>query len=166
LIEQEKVLQETEEKTQQKESSKKTDAPSTLENSSPISQHAPPQNAIQAVPQHRFIMPQGLRSFHAEQFQISHPIIATPKHQATMNQLFDPATQCNTTYKVFETLWIANGGDIKQKGGSHCTLQFPRGTNLFGIYKPHGSSATYGKQAIRYLQAATLYIGLRPTNWS
>jgi hypothetical protein len=166
VIEPEKAPQEAEEKAQQKEPSKKANVSSSLENSSPISQPAPPQNTIRATPQHRFIMPQGLRSFHAEQLQAAHPLIPFRKHQATINQLFEPATQCNTTYKVFGTLWIANGGDIKHKDGSHCTLQFPQGTNLFGIYKPHGSSATYRKQAIRYLQAATLYIGLRPTNWS
>jgi hypothetical protein len=161
-----KVLQEAEEKAQQKEPGKKIVSVASPENRSPISQPIFPQNTIQTTPQRFFTMPQGLRSFHAEQLQAAHPIIPFPKHQAAINQLFDPATQCNTTYKIFKTLWIANGGDIKQKGGSHCTLQFPQGTNLFGIYKPHGSSATYGKQAIRYLQAATLYIGLRPTNWS
>jgi hypothetical protein len=161
----EKVQQEAEAMGQQKEPNKETVPVAPLENCSPAPQPAPPQNTIQAIPQHLFTMPQGLRSFHAQQLQAAHPIIHNPKHLPTINQLFDPATQCNVTYKVFATLWAANGGDIKQKGGSHCTLQFPQGTNLFGIYKPHGSSATYGKQAIRYLQAAALYIGLRPTNW-
>jgi hypothetical protein len=159
----EKIQQEAREKTQQKAPSKKIAAVSP-ENCTSIPQSDFLQNTMQTIPQHFFTIPQGLRSFHAQQLQAAaHPIILYPKHQATIDQLFDPATQCNITYKVFATLWIANGGYIKQKGGSHCTLQFPQEKNLFGIYKPHGSSTTYGKQAVRYLQAATLYIGLQPT---
>jgi hypothetical protein len=162
----EKVQQEAEENIQKKEPSKKVAPAASLDDSLLIYQPIFTQNTTQAISQRHFIMPKGLRSFHAQQLQAAHPIIPYPKHLPTINQLFDPTTQEDITYKVFATLWAANGGDIKQKGGSHFTLQFPQGTNLFGIYKPHGSSATYGKQAIRYLQAATLYIGLRPTNWS
>jgi hypothetical protein len=162
--EKEKLSQEAKENTQKKETSRKVVAVS-LENRTPAPQPVFLQNTMQATPQHFFTMPQGLRSFHAQQLQAAaHPIILYPKHQATIDQLFDPATQCNITYKAFATLWIANGGYIKQKGGSHCTLQFPQEKNLFGIYKPHGSNTSYDKQAIRYLQAATLYIGLRPTS--
>ena len=121
------------------------------------------QESIQATSQRFFTMPRGLRSFHAQQLEkVVYPIIRLPKHQAIINQLFDPA--CNITYKLFETLWTANGGHIVQKGGSHCTLQFPQGTNLFGIYKPHGTSDTYSEKNKQYLRAAALCRGLRPNN--
>src|SRR6185369_1397174 len=162
--EKEKTQQQAEEKAQQKEPIKKIAPAASLENSSPTPQPNSSQNIIEATPQCFFTMPQGLRSFHTQQFEKgAHPIMPQPRHQATINQLFDPA--CNITYPVFEKLWIANRGSIRRKGGSHCTLQFPQGTNLFGIYKPHGSSDTYGTKAIQYLRAAVLYIGLRPDKW-
>ena len=113
----------------------------------------------------RFVMPRGLRTFHATMIQKAYSPIADPKHQDIIDQLFDLRQQCNTTYHQFKVLWSANGGFIIDNRGSHRTLQFPINVNLFGIYKPHGSSAGYGKNTVGYLQAAVLYIGLRPTDW-
>ena len=113
----------------------------------------------------RFVMPRGLRTFHAAMIQKAYSPIADPKHQDIIDQLFDLRQQCNTTYHQFKVLWSANGGFIIDNRGSHRTLQFPINVNLFGIYKPHGSSAGYGKNTVGYLQAAVLYIGLRPTGW-
>ena len=113
----------------------------------------------------RFVMPRGLRTFHTTMIGKAYPIIVDPKHQDIIDQLFNLRQQCNTTYDQFKDLWKANGGFIEGKRGSHRTLQFPINVNLFGIYKPHGSSAGYGKNTVGYLQAAVLYIGLRPTDW-
>jgi hypothetical protein len=114
----------------------------------------------------RFVMPRGLRAFHTTMIQRAYPPIADSKHQDIIDQLFDPRQQCNTTYHQFKVLWTANGGFIIDNRGSHRTLQFPINVNLFGIYKPHGSSADrYGKETVGYLRAAVLYMGLRPTNW-
>ena len=110
-------------------------------------------------------MPRGLRTFHAQMLSIAYPVILNPKHQDKVDLLFDSKSQCNTTYKDFKTLWEGNGGFIlANSGGSHRTLQYPKHVNLFGIYQPHGTNTGYGKKAIDYLQAAVLYIGLRPTN--
>ena len=113
----------------------------------------------------RFVMPRGLRTFHATMIGKAYSVILDPSHQDIIDQLFNPRQQCNTTYHQFKVLWKANGGFIIDNRGSHRTLQFPINVNLFGIYKPHGSSAGYGKNTVGYLQAAVLYIGLRPTDW-
>ena len=112
-----------------------------------------------------FNMPRGLRTFHAQMLSNAYPVILNPKHQDKVDLLFNSKSQCNTTYKDFKTLWEGNGGFIlANSGGSHRTLQYPKHVNLFGIYQPHGANTGYGKKAIDYLQAAVLYIGLRPTS--
>ena len=151
-----------------KQKKKKKSVPLTIV--APIAEPTPTPNretdsAVGTELNKRFVMPRGLRTFHATMIGKAYPIIADPKHQDIIDQLFNPRQQCNTTYDQFKDLWKANGGFIEGKRGSHRTLQFPINVNLFGIYKPHGSSAGYGKNTVGYLQAAVLYIGLRPTDW-
>ncbi|NEJ83945.1 hypothetical protein GR268_46735, partial [Rhizobium leguminosarum] len=56
----------------------------------------------------------------------------------------------------------SEGGMILNgSGGSHIALIGPQKEKIFGLFA-HNNGQTYGKDGVKYLQTAVLYIGLRP----
>ena len=112
-----------------------------------------------------FEYPRGLRIGHRYLLEQERPIIETPASQRTfVQQLFNSAQCNNITYDEFDTFWRSIGGRLegRSQGGSHFHLISPEGIPLWGSFRPHKSSSGYGSNAIRYLQAAVWWAGIRP----
>lgn len=111
-----------------------------------------------------FIMPSGIRKFHALMPETSYPIQQLSyDDQDFVNQIFDGRRFRTITFKEFKLFWERQKGSIAEShGGSHKLLIGPKGDSLFGTYA-HGGGQTYTPKTIKYLQAALWYIGCRPS---
>lgn len=108
-----------------------------------------------------WVCPRGLRSFHPQMLSSSYQVHQSC-HQDIVDRLFDHQQQCNVSFHNFKTLWKSEGGMILNgSGGSHRELIGPQKEKLFGLFA-HNNGQTYGKDGVKYLQTAVLYIGLRP----
>ncbi|MBY0500591.1 MAG: hypothetical protein K2P93_01135 [Alphaproteobacteria bacterium] len=111
-----------------------------------------------------FIMPSGIRKFHAFMPQTPYLIQQlAAQDQAFVDQIFDKRRFRTLTFKEFRLFWEKQKGTIvSSHGGSHQLLIGPKGDSLFGTYA-HGGGQTYTPKTIKYLQAALWYIGCRPS---
>jgi hypothetical protein len=111
-------------------------------------------------------LPRWVRIFHSKAAWTPclGPKKISNKHQEIIDDLFDPSKQCNVTYKQFKTVFEAAGGTIKGTDGSHRALVDSNKKKIPGIdIFVHGNGQTFGKDFIKNLQIAVLYIGLRPS---
>lgn len=82
--------------------------------------------------------------------------------QEFVDLIFNTEQKCKVTFQDFERHWKRLGGKvIGNRGGSHRQLFTPHNTPLFGTYD-HGG---FGKDTIRYLQAAFVLEGYKPSGY-
>ena len=151
--------------------SESAEGPSRVADSSgPSCSSAPPTSIVSSsssMPSSSsdFIMPPGIRKFH-DLIPLS-PYAdreLDKSDQSFIDKIFDVRGFKNITYGDFEAFWIRQGGKIVgSHGGSHRRLVGSKGDCLGGTYT-HGRGQTYTPKTIKYLRAALLYIGCRPSN--
>ena len=112
-----------------------------------------------------FVMPSGIRKFHALMPTSSYAIRELDRNdQDFIDDIFHDRKFSSITYKEFKYFWESQKGRITTShGGSHHLLIGPKGDSLFGTYT-HGGGQTYTRKTIKYLRAALWYIGCRPSN--
>lgn len=83
------------------------------------------------------------------------------KHQATLEDIFDPKKFTSVTYKKLATLWRHINGEnsiSEGKRGSHKELRDSKDKVIAGIFA-HGDSQTFGHRSIKYIRDALIEIG-------
>jgi hypothetical protein len=144
--------------------SKKSPKAKQLEKAAQLESNKP--TPVSKVPLGQWVPPRGIRLFHDLMPLSAGTSVELPNNkQEIVDRLFDPAQQCHVTFSQFRSVWEATGGRIHGNHGSHRFLKDAHGTTIGGLFMRGRDNQTYGPKSVAYLQAALLYIGVRPTRY-
>lgn len=128
---------------------------------------APEEDFESAAPEaHRaahldsFVYRDGLRRYKGALLQQVYPPRGAGEIKEFLACLFDGQQNLKLTFRDVAITWKRIGGSIEgdKNGGSHRVFIAPDGVKLWGTYD-HGG---FGKNTIKYVQAAFHFLGYRP----